>query len=446
MRSNRTLVCIQAQTRSHRLSWPSFKRNVLDVVGADLALCIGIPEDYDYSNPYWQHAKYRWTSAEYDDFGKAFDLIKIHELGDRTDPGDWRMLISIRDQWLGGINHDDSHPGSGAIVLFFRWLLLFHLKKENILQRYDRFIITRSDFIWECPHPPLEYMSDEFIWVPDGEEYGGIADRHAVLSTKNIHDYLDLTKSIIHNPLALWQRMSSKSTWNPEQFLLAELLERGYKDKIKSFPYVMYAARERGGSTRWAKGVWSPELGCYIKYISEYNSATIFRELIKSREDWIKCASKNKSLFLVTASLHHIDGSQVVFNNGRLKARCPAKLNGNDIAVKVEVRNGECYPIFPKVSRIDVRPSCIKRLKLYSNERNAFNLQCDDGGFLYVNRQNNIGKSGPLRGGWTRCLRTLKLHQFGRSYQFKLLLDSNFGSGFSGQDSQWSQKSSEATR
>ena len=42
----KTLVCIIAQTRSHEVTWDNFKKNVLDELHADLALCIGINKDY----------------------------------------------------------------------------------------------------------------------------------------------------------------------------------------------------------------------------------------------------------------------------------------------------------------------------------------------------------------------------------------------------------------
>ena len=68
MNAPRTLVCVLAETRSWKTTWPSFKMNVLDKLGADLALCIGAHETYDRSNPFWQSARYRWTSIEYGDY------------------------------------------------------------------------------------------------------------------------------------------------------------------------------------------------------------------------------------------------------------------------------------------------------------------------------------------------------------------------------------------
>ena len=53
----KTLVCILGETRGYEVTWPSFKKNVLDELDADLLLCIGISEKYDFSNPFWQIAR-----------------------------------------------------------------------------------------------------------------------------------------------------------------------------------------------------------------------------------------------------------------------------------------------------------------------------------------------------------------------------------------------------
>ena len=72
----RVLVCLLASTRAHQLTFPSFKRQVLDELNADLALALLIDDKYDYSNPFWQHAKYRWTAPTYSDYGEAFDFAQ----------------------------------------------------------------------------------------------------------------------------------------------------------------------------------------------------------------------------------------------------------------------------------------------------------------------------------------------------------------------------------
>lgn len=64
---NGTLVCVMAESRAHSLTWKKFRANLLDHLKADLAVCIETPETYDYSNPFWTHAKFRWTTIPYKD-------------------------------------------------------------------------------------------------------------------------------------------------------------------------------------------------------------------------------------------------------------------------------------------------------------------------------------------------------------------------------------------
>ena len=63
----RVLVCLLAKTRAHQFTFPSFKRQVLDELNADLVLALTIDEKYDYAIPFWRHAKYRWTAPDFSD-------------------------------------------------------------------------------------------------------------------------------------------------------------------------------------------------------------------------------------------------------------------------------------------------------------------------------------------------------------------------------------------
>jgi hypothetical protein len=69
----KTLVIVLSETRGHELTFSSFKKNVIDVLNADLCICIGVKNEYDYDNPYYKLAKYKFLYDEPDDFGDAFD-------------------------------------------------------------------------------------------------------------------------------------------------------------------------------------------------------------------------------------------------------------------------------------------------------------------------------------------------------------------------------------
>ena len=71
---------------------------------------------------------------------------------------------------------------SFGIRIFLHWFLLKNLKEQNLINKYDKFIITRSDFIFKLPHPQIDLFDDKYIWFPDGEHYRGLSDRHVVIS------------------------------------------------------------------------------------------------------------------------------------------------------------------------------------------------------------------------------------------------------------------------
>lgn len=285
---NRTLVCVLAESRMHRLTWSKFKKNLLDSIGADLALCISVTGDYDYANPFWQHATYKWCVPDYTDWGEAFDKAQAWELkkaGIGVAP-DWRRLKEIKNQWLGGVRGEGEHPGSAGILLYFRWELLQHLTQENIFDKYDRVVVTRSDFMWEVPHPSMAVLDEDAIWVPDGEGYGGVTDRHAVLSRHNYQDYLGILGPMVTDPDGLYAKMQIDASWNLEKYIAFNLLSYSRRHALRYFPHAMFSVREWGGATKWAQGEWSDELGFYIKYRNEYAAATSLKSVVMKSADW----------------------------------------------------------------------------------------------------------------------------------------------------------------
>jgi hypothetical protein len=281
----KTLVCILSETRAHELTYENFEKNVLKQNNADLAVCIGVKSNYNYNNPFYKNAKYRFCYTEPDDFALAFDYanqIILSENPSVTNPFQWRKFLKVKDQFLGGIkDRYDQHPGSAGILIFFRWFLLHNLQKEGLIDKYDFFIITRSDFIYKLPHPSTKLLFDDFIYIPDGENYGGVTDRHVILPKKYVVDYLNILEKMILNGNDYYNKMIHHSNWNLEQLIKFQLEQNNLFDKVVYFPYVMYSVRPKNGSTRWAKGEYNPILGYFIKYKSEYESALFHKKLFK---------------------------------------------------------------------------------------------------------------------------------------------------------------------
>ncbi len=132
--------------------------------------------------------------------------------------GDWRTILKVGDQWLGGIRGEGEHPGSAGILLFFRWFLLRCLQQGMLLQAYDRFVITRSDFFYEVMHPPLSLLPSSFIWIPDGEGWGGVTDRHIIVPRAHLEATLDIVSDIVCATTETADLMLAiTNRWNLEQ-------------------------------------------------------------------------------------------------------------------------------------------------------------------------------------------------------------------------------------
>lgn len=279
----KTLVIVLGQARVDKLCWASFKKNVLEKLDADLALCIGKSPNNNNSNLYWANAKFKWVVPEYDDFGDGFDQIQLERYGTNTH---WRKILKVKNQWLGGIKGEGEQPGSAGLLIYFRAKLYDILVKENITSLYDRFVITRSDFIWEIPHPKVERLHPDFIWIPFGEFYGGVTDRHAVLTQDYLKAYLDLIDPILQNTDKLMREMlayNSKPNWNLERYILFHLKSLNVAHKIRYFPYMMYSVRERSTPTRWSYGIYESDLGYYVKYPKEKTRAELSMKYLTSK-------------------------------------------------------------------------------------------------------------------------------------------------------------------
>ena len=64
---SKTLVIVLSETRAFELTFDNFKKNVIDVLNADLCLCIGIKKDYNYDNPFYKLCKYNFFYDENED-------------------------------------------------------------------------------------------------------------------------------------------------------------------------------------------------------------------------------------------------------------------------------------------------------------------------------------------------------------------------------------------
>lgn len=395
----KTLVIVLAETRAWEKTFDNIKSNLITPLNADLCLCIGVKPDYNYDNPFYRSAKYRFTYDEPEDWADAFNYAELVEngaskkltivspaaadisegteenvfinykntnaiwgklnhwsesnenidflgrypseqelLGDEKvlaknyeeivyhipeymdstwrycaygvkkaerpnamnniqeygvytlrpsikntiSSPKWRRFLKIKNQFMGGIKDtENEHPGSAGILIFFRWFLWKKLCESGAIDKYDRFIITRSDYIWRLEHPRLELLRNDKIWVPNCEAYEGITDRHTVIPKKYMRNYCGLLNAMIDERsddyFNKMMEISINIKFNLEKFISFHLKQCCIEHDF--FPYVMFTVRPKNVQTRWMAGKKYCENGEYfIKYISEYNCSQFFAD------------------------------------------------------------------------------------------------------------------------------------------------------------------------
>lgn len=229
----KVLVCIMAQVRFGEPTWDKFKENVLDVLEADLALCISdappkalgkLTGEKITDNSFYKNAKYKFQMKEPLNWMKEFEKMAPEISKFKCFPGNWLET--------GGMN------------TYFRWFLYQNLKSHGLLETYDQIVITRSDYYWSKPHPILD---TDHVWVPDGEFHGGICDRHMVIPSKWAEEYLAIGSRLsvekhfqkLHD---FYRSRPWAKNWmlNNESYLWFRYTDEGLHTRIAFFPQKMY--------------------------------------------------------------------------------------------------------------------------------------------------------------------------------------------------------------
>ncbi len=258
----KTLVILIGQARGGEIAWNSLKKNVLDSLNADLAVMFTEPSQIDA----W--AKYRWQIPEYSDWSHAFDKFGC---GD-----EWRILCQLPGIAFGGIqNCGENGIGSGAITLTFRAEVLRKLIENGLLAKYDNFIMSRADYVYGCMHiKPIPL--DNHAWIPEGEDYGGVTDRHLMASAAVFAKAINATE-VVCNPRKWYDIISQSNEQNINIELLLKLLFQDQHIPLARFPRNMFSIRKNGDLTRWSKGdhhhELTPKFGILVKYPTELELA-----------------------------------------------------------------------------------------------------------------------------------------------------------------------------
>jgi hypothetical protein len=169
---------------------------------------------------------------------------------------------------LGGVRFK-KFQGSGAVIFMIRWFLSQKIQELSLTEKYDRFIITRSDHYYLCRHD-ISGLSDEYLWTPKGSDCGGITDRHLIVSNKNVLKALNVLPLLLERPERYEDILRIRSG-NPEKVLWKSWKLQNIRGKHRRFERMMFTCGEDGDMTRWKQLGELVEEGVRLKYMMEYN-------------------------------------------------------------------------------------------------------------------------------------------------------------------------------
>lgn len=211
---------------------------------------------------------------------------------------DGRMMddyMQVQGNWFGNQCLDpplqDQRPGS-AICSYYsqnKCLKMILAKEQQRGARYRHVVVSRFDFRWLAPHPPLELLDNEAIWIPSGSDWeGGINDRHAVVPRQHAEVYLGAWKllttgdavEVMRQALGP-RRVQGYPGPNTENFLLARL--RYFEVPFQRFPSVAFLVCTLRSKSRWTQCFGSTSMdGAGWLYKEEMEHATRIAKCIRS--------------------------------------------------------------------------------------------------------------------------------------------------------------------
>ena len=251
---NKYLIILAGSPRGGEKTYSSLYKYVKNHLNADLALCT--TEDmYDESISLFQSPDYLWLLKDYDNF---FDYFN------ENFDGSWKEYFEL--------GKGTGLYESGSIHFIFKDFILKNYL--NILENYDFIIYSRFDQYYLDFHINGDKNK---ILIPEGEDYYGICDRHAIIPKEYISkflkicEYINLDKSLEVNTEYL----------NCETSFLNHLKHEGLLSFVERYPRTQFTSALSKDKTNWRIPIYKIYFfdKLMIKYPDEYIDS--FKNLIR---------------------------------------------------------------------------------------------------------------------------------------------------------------------
>lgn len=262
--AGRVLVCYFGQARSTKAAVESQRRHVIQPLNADVLLCMS---KIEHGDPIMGLGSCRIDVMDDSDLDME---VVLDDASARVGvPKDgWRMAErAIGDNWLGGLH---GRRGAGMFIMHNKRRLLETLHRLELTDKYDWFVITRSDLLWlaDHPNPCRAHWESSNVYVPTGEDYGGLNDRHIVCSAQNLETCLDLLSSLVKNATDI---AKDHNALNFERFYKLCLDRQNVG--ICRFLAVAFLTGDAHTPTRWQRTLYDAKSKLWYKYKTEMDLA-----------------------------------------------------------------------------------------------------------------------------------------------------------------------------
>lgn len=215
-------------------------KNLLKPLGADLALCCS--DKWDQNISLFEKADYKWIFKEFSNYE---DYYK------NNFKGNWQKYFET--------GKDTGLYSSGMVHFVFKDII----KKNYLdtLKEYKYIVYTRFDQFYVDTHPQAV---DGCILIPEGEDYHGICDRHALFPSELAEEFLSIC-SFIDSDDAL---QNVKTFNNCETTFLQQLESNGLIKNVNRFKRIQFTASLEGEHTNWRVAKY--KLHFYKKLMIKY--------------------------------------------------------------------------------------------------------------------------------------------------------------------------------
>ena len=119
----------------------------------------------------------------------------------------------------------------GLKDLYIRHNLYNKLRENNLLDKYERFIIASSDRVFNIAHPSLKIFNKRYIWKDND---------YIILSNENICEYLNILENIRNKSIEFYDRLIQTKNADINSLASINFSFNNKLFKISKLPYLSY--------------------------------------------------------------------------------------------------------------------------------------------------------------------------------------------------------------